>query len=76
MERMAVALGRPDAATLSEFFQDLIVDVGLPVTLSEIGLEKSDFKGIAAAALRDHSTECNPRKMTEADCEQLLHDAL
>ena len=76
MERMAVALGRPDAATLSELFQDLIVDVGLPVTLSEIGLEKSDFKGIAAAALRDHSTECNPRKMTEADCEQLLHDAL
>jgi 4-hydroxybutyrate dehydrogenase len=76
MERMASAVACVDTAGLAEYFREFCHSLGLPATLGEIGVEKADLEGIAAAAMEDHSTASNPRKMTAEDCQRLLEEAL
>jgi alcohol dehydrogenase class IV len=76
IRRMASVVELDDVDQLPDFFARLVRDVGLPTRLSALNVAASDLTAIAAAAMQDHSTPCNPRPMTEADCQQLLQAAL
>jgi len=76
MERMAAAAGVPSADHLADFFTRFVQDLGLPTRLSEVGIVPADLAGMAAAAVRDHSTATNPRPFTEQDCQDLLQAAM
>jgi len=70
--RMASALGVTDSASLAGFFETLARDLGLPTSLSDMGVTPSDLIGIAAAAMQDHCHRTNPRPVTRDDCESIL----
>ena len=76
IQRMAAAIGCQDPTTLPDFFAQLIADIGLPTKLSDLNVDATDLRGIAEAAMRDHSTPCNPREMTLVECERMLRAAL
>lgn len=76
MDAMAAAMGLTSGRHLPELFELLNRDIGLPLTLSEMGVVPGDLDGIAAAAMADHSTPSNLRDMTEDDCQQILEAAL
>ena len=76
MEQIAAVIGAGDANSVPEFFEKLTEAIGLPARLSDLGVERADLVGIAAAAMCDHSTASNPRDMTLADCEAMLQAAL
>ena len=50
-------------------------DIGLPVSLSAMGVTAEQLPGIAAAALEDHCHATNPRRASEADYLDLLREA-
>jgi 4-hydroxybutyrate dehydrogenase len=75
MERMAAAVGCANTDKLPDFFRQFCDKLGLPTTLADIGVGESDFVGIAAAAMEDHSTASNPRAMTAEDCQRVLEAA-
>src|SRR5690606_4920270 len=57
-------LNVPADMRLSRFFADLNADLGLPATLAEIGVLRSDLEPVAEAAVKDHSSATNPRPCT------------
>jgi 4-hydroxybutyrate dehydrogenase len=61
-----------EGQSLSDFFAGLNARLGLPATLSEIGLKEEDLVPIAKAAVLDHSTPTNPRKCNAEDFLGLL----
>ncbi len=69
-------LNVPADMRLSRFFADLNADLGLPATLAEIGVLRSDLEPVAEAAVKDHSSATNPRPCTAADYLTLLEAAL
>ncbi|MGX7133424.1 lactaldehyde reductase [Enterococcus songbeiensis] len=73
---IAVALKVPNAATLSleeardaacEAIDRLSKDVGIPATISELGVKAEDLPQIAEDAFRDVCTPGNPRDTTVAE---------
>ena len=71
-DNLALLLGGPP----DEKIDRLNRDIGLPVTLSAMGVEAAQLPGIAAAALKDHCHATNPRTASEADYLDLLQEAL
>jgi len=49
------------------YAQALLVACGLPMRLSEYGLDPADFPAIARETMPSGSTKANPREVTEAD---------
>ena len=76
MNQLALAAGVDNERHIADFFQQLTADLGLPTRLAELGVVEADLKGVAEAALRDHSTASNPRQMSESDCDSLLRAAI
>ncbi|MGI5129767.1 iron-containing alcohol dehydrogenase [Pseudonocardia sp. CA-107938] len=69
------AMGRPgvDAAKVVE---DLVVSVGLPVRLQDIGIERSELATIARKTMGDMAIGGNPRPVrTVADVLEILESA-
>jgi len=50
-------------------------DIGLPVSLSAMGVARGELPAVAAAALKDHCHATNPRLASEADYLALLEEA-
>jgi alcohol dehydrogenase class IV len=46
--------------------------IGLPVKLSELGVEESLFPAIIAGALKDHTHKTNPREASHEDYQAML----
>ncbi len=70
-ERLQSALeGDPDVriAALNE-------ELGLPATLSAMGVERQYLPAVAAAALGDHCHATNPREATRVDYQAILEEA-
>ncbi len=65
----------PPRADLSEALWELIAAIGLPLSLSELGLAETDLPAIARAALDDNAHKTNPRPLTQADYDTLLQAA-
>ena len=50
--------------------------LGVPHTLSELGVKEADAKAIAADAVKDPTAAANPRQLSEAEFEQLTLAAI
>jgi alcohol dehydrogenase class IV len=73
---LAAAMGLSPGDDIAAAIERLNANLGLPASLSAMGVEQSVFPAIAAAALADHSTPTNPRPMSEGDFAQLLNEAM
>ncbi|WP_193369448.1 iron-containing alcohol dehydrogenase [Pelagibius marinus] len=70
-DKLAVLLGgAPD-----EVIARLNAEIGLPATLSAMGVGEAVLPAIAKAALKDHCHATNPRLASEADYFALLQEA-
>ncbi len=63
-------------ADLADAMQRLTRELGMPTTLSALGLGREHLDGIAEAAVRDHSTATNPRPIGAGDYAALLEQSL
>jgi hypothetical protein len=75
-DRLRRALGLPPDADLPAFIADLNRRIGLPPNLRAMGVTEAHLPAVIDGALADHSVPTNPRKMTRADVEAMLHEAL
>lgn len=73
---IATAMGVANVAALSladarkaacAAVRQLAIDVGIPQTLSSIGVKRADLPALAASAFADVCTPGNPRDVTEAE---------
>ncbi|NDL60492.1 iron-containing alcohol dehydrogenase [Phytoactinopolyspora mesophila] len=71
--RRAVGLSGQD--DLAAHFDRLNDALGLPRSLSAMGLPREAIPAIVDGALKDHSAATNPRPLTPADIENILTDA-
>jgi 4-hydroxybutyrate dehydrogenase len=76
MDAMARVMGLNTREDLPDAFRKLMNELGLPLSLGELGLTEDDVTPLAAAAFADHSTPPNPKDATEADCLALYKAAL
>jgi 4-hydroxybutyrate dehydrogenase len=74
MAALAAACGAR-GATLDRFVEDLNGRLGLPKSLSAMGLPRELLPDLARAGLADHSTATNPRTLTEGDLLALLEES-
>jgi 4-hydroxybutyrate dehydrogenase len=59
-----------------EYVETLNAALGIPKTLTELGVENPDLEALTLAALRDPSTGGNPIKMTAENTRALLEQCL
>lgn len=65
-------LGLPADADLAEWIAGLTARLGMPASLSAMGVPREVLPAIAEAAVKDHSSATNPRSATAADYEAML----
>ena len=70
--RMAEAMDLPAGSEVRTAIKDMTVAIGLPVSLSELGVETELFDRIIAGALADHSHKTNPVEATAGDYRRML----
>ena len=73
--KIAESLGAGPAEQLPQHMLDLVTALGIPPKLRDIGMQKSDLKEIAQAAILDNANKTNPRTMTVALYDELLDAA-
>jgi alcohol dehydrogenase class IV len=74
-EKLGRALGLPANVRLDRFIHDFSRDLGLPVTLSAMGVSRDWFDQVAEHAVADHTTATNARKATKQDYLALLEES-
>ncbi len=75
-EALAAAMGLARDADLAGHIERLNEELGLPRTLSGIGVTRAEVESLAQWAQEDHSTATNPRPMTSGDFAELFIKAL
>ncbi|WP_434053084.1 MAG: iron-containing alcohol dehydrogenase [Roseibium sp.] len=70
--RMADAMSLPEGVEVRTAIRDMTAAIGLPVSLSELGVSKDLFDRIITGALADHSHKTNPIEATAEDYRQML----
>jgi 4-hydroxybutyrate dehydrogenase len=73
---LAKAMGVKTGDDIAAFIEALNARLGLPKSLSEMGVERQVVPPMAAAAMADHSTATNPRPLTQDDFAKLLTEVL
>ena len=63
---IASALGRPELKAY-EAVKELIIDLGLPSSLEDVGIKKDLYEKIVEYALEHQIVLSNPRPITKAD---------
>ena len=63
-------------AGLASAFSELSDSLGLPLTLSAMGVEPGDLEGVAEAAIQDHCGFTNPRVLDVESVQELLELAM
>ncbi|SIR20801.1 MULTISPECIES: iron-containing alcohol dehydrogenase [unclassified Bosea (in: a-proteobacteria)] len=66
------ALGLAADADLATWVADLVKRLGMPGSLSQMGLSREVLPAIAEAATKDHSSATNPREAKAADYQAML----
>jgi len=74
--RLKFAMGLSAEASLAEYIETLNDEIGIPSTLSAIGLAAEDGPGIVEYALKDLAHRGNARPATQADYEMIYEQAL
>lgn len=75
MQTIARRLEITDASALPDRFSQLNQELGLPASLSELGLTKEELAPLAETAKEDHCTLTNPRPLHVEDCRELYLEA-
>jgi 4-hydroxybutyrate dehydrogenase len=74
--RLALAVGvAPSVDALADAIAALNRRIGLPGSLAAMGIPAESLPAVAAAALRDHHHQTNPRRAEEGDYLRLLRAA-
>lgn len=71
-DRMAQAMGLDAGTKVREAVRDMSAAIGLPVSLSALGVPKDLFDRIVTGALADHSHKTNPKEASAEDYRQML----
>ena len=71
-DRLAHAMGLPDGDAIGPAIKALNQRLGLPATLTEMGVTRDLFPKIVEGALLDHSHKTNPREASADDYARLL----
>ncbi len=66
---------RQQAARAVDAVRELLVDVGLPTRLSDVGVQEAMIHPLAAQAILDLNHTTNPRSVSQATLEQLYRQA-
>ncbi len=75
-DQVRTALMLPEEADIGEQLSDLAERVGLPLSLSEIGIGADVLPGAARRAAEDPANRTNPRHATAQDYEMILRAVL
>ncbi|MEL7525847.1 MAG: iron-containing alcohol dehydrogenase [Pseudomonadota bacterium] len=70
--RMAEAMGLAAGTEVRAAIKEMTSAIGLPVSLSELGVQKDLFDRIIAGALADHSHKTNPVEASAEDYRRML----
>jgi alcohol dehydrogenase class IV len=73
--RIRHALGLSEGADLSEWVAALVARLGMPRSLSAMGVPRDVIPAIAEAAVQDHSSATNPRPATAVDYARILEES-
>ena len=73
---LRVALGTAAQTELHHWMTDFVSGIGLPTTLSELGVKAAVLPSIAEKASTDHLSATNPRPATAQDYLDMLTDAM
>lgn len=74
--RLNRAMGQDDGADPAEFFRKLNIEMGMPTSLSEMGITREMIPSLAEHAAKDICTGTNPRKASVDDFENLFDIAI
>jgi alcohol dehydrogenase class IV len=74
-EDLAGSLGLPAGMGLDAFIKTFVADLGLPTTLSAMGVKREWFDLVAANAVEDHTTATNARKAGKDDYLAILEES-
>ena len=75
-DAMAGVMSLRDRNELPDAFRNLMRELKLATTLSELDVTMEDVEPLVPDAFRDHCTATNPRPATEDDCRALFQEAL
>lgn len=70
--KIAELCGARSVSEMPEKISNLIAEIGIPLRLRDLGLERVRLSGIAQAAMLDNANKTNPRLMTVDLYEALL----
>ncbi|WP_449256409.1 iron-containing alcohol dehydrogenase [Bosea sp. (in: a-proteobacteria)] len=73
--RIRRALGLDETADLAAWVAALVARLGMPGSLSAMGVPRDVLPAIAEAAVLDHSSATNPRPATAADYARILEES-
>lgn len=73
--RLKDAMGLNPNDDLAEAFEKLNLKLGMPASLSEMGVMEEHLDQLAQWALEDHSTATNPRAPSKEDFYDMLQEA-
>ena len=76
MRNLRHAMGVPLATDLDDRMTGFVAGIGLPTTLSTLGVQQAVLPSIAEKSARDHLSATNPRPGDARDYLQLLSDAM
>lgn len=72
LARLAQAMGLENPSKVGPSIREMTGRLGLPTTLSGVGVTRDMFPDIVKGALKDHSHKTNPRVATESDYHAML----
>jgi 4-hydroxybutyrate dehydrogenase len=73
--RLRATLNLPENTDLAQELADLSQRLGLPNSLSQMGVSRDCIADVAQHAVRDHSTASNPRPVTAQDFVRILEES-
>lgn len=74
--RLAETMKLKSANEVSDALRSMTIRLGLPTTLSELGVGRDMFRKIIEGALADHTHKTNPREASAQDYERMLEMTL
>jgi alcohol dehydrogenase class IV len=72
---MRKVIGLDTGADLAAYFTDLNANIGMPASLSQMGLPRQTIAPIVEGALKDHSVPSNPRPLDAESVMALIEAA-
>ena len=75
MARLKHAMRLADSADVAEAVKEMCARLGLPLGLSQMGVQKEMFDSVIKGALLDHCHKTNPREASGEEYRQLLNES-